>query len=211
MDFTTRIIQTANRLFKKYGVRSVTMDQIASEAGVSKRTIYEVFKDKSDLLAACLLTYEEEIFKTHEVIIETADNVIDAMFKLAEYHIQFLENTNPLFHIDIQKFYPALWDENMRRISRNKLVEIRKFLDFGKKQKLIREEINLDLACRIIFELTNLALSPEILNNGKYHGDELFDNLVINYLRGITTEEGTKILLSRKNLSIQKNHENENK
>jgi AcrR family transcriptional regulator len=196
MDFSERIISTAIKLFKKFGVRSVTMDQIAAEAGASKRTIYESFKDKSDLLAACLQVHEDEIIAFHEKLIKESANIIDAMFKVAEFHIASIENTNPLFLLDIQKFYPNLWDENMRRISHNKLQEIRRFLEIGQKQKLIRSEINLDLACRIIHQLSTMALSPDILNNSKYNGDEVFNNTIINYLRGITTEQGTELLLS---------------
>lgn len=204
MDISQRIIATAIRLFKKLGVRSVTMDQIANEAGVSKRTIYETFKDKTDLLAACLQVHEDEILAFHKQVIKDSQNVIDAMFKVAEYHMASLESTNPLFLIDIQKFYPALWDENMRRISHSKLQEIWQFLETGQKQKLIREEINLDLACRIIHQLSTLALSTDVLNNSKFSSDEIFNNTVINYLRGITTAKGTELLLSHNCVCKQK-------
>ena len=88
------IVKIATKLFLKHGVKSVTIDRIVKELHTSKRTVYKHFKDKNNLLTACLATYHAAVKQENERLIEDADNAIEAMGHLLQ-HIICLLYTSP--------------------------------------------------------------------------------------------------------------------
>ncbi|MDD4216483.1 MAG: TetR/AcrR family transcriptional regulator, partial [Bacteroidales bacterium] len=105
MEMRLRILKEAGILFSRYGLRSVTMDQISAELGISKRTLYEIFKDKDDLVSQAI----EEGIKAHKnhcnkVILES-DNVIEAIFNIGKLNYNLFSKINPLFFEDFKKYH----------------------------------------------------------------------------------------------------------
>ena len=193
MEARERIIQTAIKLFRENGIRPVTMDWIASEAGVSKRTIYELFSDKSDLLGVCISEINrrnlEELYK----IRKTSCNIIDTIKKLGEFHIQMLQTYHPRFFIDIQKFFPKEWNKMIQDRERQNTAEILTLLKEGIKEGIIRADLHLQVVGRIIYELFRLAFTLETDNREKNDRRIIFNNLIINYFRGIATVKGLEM------------------
>jgi AcrR family transcriptional regulator len=97
MDVKLRILKETGIMFSKYGIRSITMEHIASELGISKRTLYEKFEDKDDLI---LQAIEEgtKVFKKHCFeIVDNSDNIIDAIFKIAKVNNDLFSKINQPF------------------------------------------------------------------------------------------------------------------
>lgn len=189
-----RFVECAVKRFLAYGVRSVTMDQIAQDAGASKRTVYELFADKEELVKACIQYFEESRSSESAAIIAESENVLVALFKIANHHLQVFQYINPFFFQDIERFYPTLWKDCIYRNSIEKQKEIKKFLEIGIEQGFIRPDIHLAIAARVLLEHTNLALAPDIIRHSEDNRRIIFENLIINYVRGISTDAGLKLL-----------------
>jgi len=109
MEVRERIIIEAGLLFGKYGIRSMTMDALAEEMGISKRTIYERFRDKDTLLLEVVRYYKEKRMVEAFEIIEQSDNAIVAMFRLMKVTISQIEHMNPLFFHDFKKYHTRVF------------------------------------------------------------------------------------------------------
>jgi AcrR family transcriptional regulator len=178
----------------------MTMDTLAEEMGISKRTIYEHFKDKDTLLMEVINRYKElRTGEAHEII-EQADNAIEAMFRIMRITVQDMKQTNPLFFHDMRKYHGSL----LQRFSGNNdlrdMSVTRNLLETGIKQQVFRNDIHIDIVNRTLHELFNLFNPDSSLTQADYQRKELFDHIIIPYFRGISTEKGRTLLEDYKNL-----------
>ena len=194
MEAKARIIQTALKLFRDYGIRNVTMDRIASEAGVSKRTIYELYSDKTELIRNTLSVMAQENQEMVCQIKSKAHDIFDTLYLLADFHIRSFRSYHPSFFEDLKKFFPHLWDAISVESDETKLNEIQNLLNNGIKAGLIRADLHLRLASRVILELFKLTFFLELEHDRNKGRDNIFENVIINYFRGIATELGTDLI-----------------
>jgi TetR/AcrR family transcriptional regulator, cholesterol catabolism regulator len=109
MELRDKIIEEAGKLFIERGTRLVTMDTIAQTMGISKRTIYENFKDKNDLLSN-FLVYAITDYKRRALdILKDSKNVIEALFRFGEFNYSSMKEVNPCFMDDIKKYHPEVF------------------------------------------------------------------------------------------------------
>ena len=125
-ELKKRIIDSSLEAFTKHGIKSITMDEIASSLGISKRTLYEVFYDKETLLEACVLRRQEMEERYLKEIQTVAGNVLEVILKLFQYSIEQFHATNKKFFEDIKK-YPRVAELMMNRHNRNSEEAIRFF------------------------------------------------------------------------------------
>jgi AcrR family transcriptional regulator len=190
VEVKEKIISGARQLFTKYGIRSITMDMIAEQLGVSKRTIYENFKDKDELLKYCIDEgMTEQRAKIYELI-KNSENVIDATFNFIKYSINIYKTFNLLFFYDIQKYYPELCELKIKHNDKQNLDRTIELLNQGKSEYLFRNEINVEIVARLISEQFKILNNQDVFPESKFSKIEVFENIVINFIRGIATEEG---------------------
>ena len=190
MEVKEKIISGARQLFTKYGIRSITMDMIAEQLGVSKRTIYENFKDKDELLKYCIDEgMTEQRAKIYELI-KNSENVIDATFNFIKYSINIYKTFNLLFFYDIQKYYPELCELKIKHNDKQNLDRTIELLNQGKSEYLFRNEINVEIVARLISEQFKILNNQDVFPESKFSKIEVFENIVINFIRGIATEKG---------------------
>lgn len=194
METKQKIIDTAIDLFQQDGIKSVTMDEIASHAGVSKRTIYEIFTNKAELLKACMDKITEENLTTLRQIRQNSNCFLETIKKLEEFHIQSLQRFHPDFYLDFQKFFPSLWNHINDRNETMKMSEILYFLKESIKNGLIRADVHITFVSRVILELFKLAFSIELDEATRIDRKNIYKDLIVNYFRGIATEKGLKEL-----------------
>ncbi|HAL65939.1 MAG: regulatory protein tetr [Bacteroidetes bacterium 38_7] len=194
METKQKIIDMAIDLFQQDGIKSVTMDEIASHAGVSKRTIYEIFTNKAELLKACMDKITEENLKTLRQIRQNSNCFLETIKKLEEFHIQSLQRFHPNFYLDFQKFFPSLWKHINDRNETMKMSEILYFLKESIKNGLIRADVHITFVSRVILELFKLAFSIELDEATRIDRKNIYKDLIVNYFRGIATEKGLKEL-----------------
>ncbi|MFW5774122.1 MAG: TetR/AcrR family transcriptional regulator, partial [Tangfeifania sp.] len=149
MEIQDRILDEATRQFFQYGIRNVTMDGIAEGLGMSKRTVYETFKDKSELVHACLEKLKNQHKKRNQEIISSTQNVIETIFLFMQEGIKAMNAINPVFFRDMKKFYPKKWncleEENEQEVF-NLSTEL---LQKGMKEGFFREDINIPIVAKL--------------------------------------------------------------
>ena len=194
MDIKKRIIKDARYLFITFGIRSVTMDTIAEEIGMSKRTIYENFKDKDDLLKQCIEVAMSNHRDISEDIINNSENIIEATFKFIKNSISIINKINPLFFFDIKKYYPELFVQKIKESdirSHNRIAEL---LKRGIKEDLFRSDINVEIVTKLILEQFKMLSNNELFPSEKFSKIDVFENIVINFIRGISTKKGLQLI-----------------
>jgi AcrR family transcriptional regulator len=194
MEIRDRIIEGAAVLFKTFGIKSMTMDSLASHLGMSKRTIYEVFSDKDDLLVGVLKWMAERQRELVNRILNESENSVVAIFRLLEINSEHFQDMSPAFQADLKKYhYQVLLKKaeeyDMPDYTTNIQVIIR-----GINEKLFRQDINPDLANRCLYSLGRSTMDNDLYPFEKFARREVLKNVFINYLRGISTAKGLELI-----------------
>lgn len=194
MDIRDRIIEGAARLFKTYGIKAVTMDSLANSIGISKRTIYENFSDKEEILGGVLQMMADRQKTLVNRILNESENAIDAIFRLIETNRDHFQEMSPAFYADIRKYHH---DVLMDKADKCEMPDYRnniQVIEKGIKQKLFRKEINADIVNRCLFSLGRSAMDDELYPFEEFTRREVIKNVFISYLRGISTDEGVQLI-----------------
>ncbi len=212
MDYTNRIAEEAESLFMRYGIRAVTMDRIAHELGMSKRTIYEKFSDKDSLLEYVIRRKADKQKEIFYHLMNESDNVIEVIFKILETAFDQMSGMNPSYMMDIKKYHHRVYDAVCKRGElRNSELSLA-ILKRGVGEGVFRDEINIEIVNEGIHGFIDSAHSSDIFHGNRFSRMEIFDNLLFNYMRGISTEEGVIFLEQyRTQLGINKNGNNNEK
>lgn len=192
MEIKERIIAKAGDLFFQYGVKSVSMDELAFSLGISKRTIYENFKDKNEILLSLLMNMRDKRNKVIDSLISQTSNVVEIFIKIIEIQ-QSSPNCNAKFFEDIRKYYPHVNEFIEKDVDKNKelLVE---FLQNGIKQGYIREDLNVEVTAFLVDQTRYIFIRATSLEKPPFTFTDLFYTMMINFVRGILTEKGIKII-----------------
>ena len=194
MNITEKIVNNAVELFVRSGVRAITMDDISTEAGVSKRTIYENFKDKDELLRACLVFMDNHHARETERILSESTNTIDMVFRFLKHGIEAINCINPLFMTDMKKYHFRIWKETYMINSDKYLTQTFTILKKGINEGLFRKNIDIEIVSKLLNEQLTLMSDERIFPSFKYSKTTVFENIVINFFRGIATAKGIEII-----------------
>lgn len=196
MNARQRIMIGAMELFARDGIRSVTMDAIAAELGISKRTIYENFRDKTELLREGIIAGGELHGKTLEEIMENAPNVIDALYRIGKENHQVMQKINPRFFSDLKKHYPDI----LELVTRDYTTKSRKFMlrlfRQGVEEEIFVQGINMEIVASVWIQLVDLAQNSQesdVLSD-YWSVKEWHFHLFMPYLRGISTDKGRELI-----------------
>jgi TetR/AcrR family transcriptional regulator, cholesterol catabolism regulator len=193
MEVRERILKAAEELFMKFGIRSVTMDEIASELGISKKTIYLHFEDKDAIVhevATARMMCEKDIC---EEIYEKASNPIDEVCREIEMLKTHAGALNPVVIYDLKKYYPKTWQLFQQHKQTIFLEITKRNLKEGVEQGLYRSEINIDILSRLRMEEIDFAFDQSVFPHEKYSQFEVHKTFIDHFLRGVITEKGLEI------------------
>ncbi len=194
MNITERVISHALNLFVRSGIKAITMDDISTEAGVSKRTIYENFKDKDELLRACILHMDNHHAMETEKIFTRSTNTIDMVFLFLQHGIGAINSINPLFMADMKKYHYRIWKETYVINSDKYLDQTYTILKKGINEGLFRKSIDIEIVARLLNEQLTLMTDERIFPSLKFSKSIVFENIVINFFRGIATGKGLELI-----------------
>lgn len=185
-----RILSYAIENFSRNGIRNVKMDDIASDLGISKRTLYQLFKDKENLHIECFKYSEKRSAELYSELTESTDNILELYTKWLKMRIDEIRSVNPQFFSDLNKYSRV--QKYFRDVSAMKSKEGLKFINMGIAQGLFRNDINYNVLLRIS-EIT----AESIMRNElylEYSYDDLFGSASIMSVRGICTKKGYDLL-----------------
>ena len=194
MEKIQDILLKVSELFRKFGIKSVTMDDIASELGISKKTIYHHVQDKTDLVSKLMEFENERVQKCMAEIFQAKRNAIEELFEVNRFMINLMKRYSPSFNYDLKKYYPDIF-RKIHAIRRTNIYNaIRNNLKKGKSEGLYRDELNEEVLAKLnvsrMEDMPNSSLfTPEELNSGS-----VFKEMFIYHIRGIANERGTRFL-----------------
>jgi AcrR family transcriptional regulator len=194
MELRDRIIEVSSDLFMSNGCKSVTLDEVAAANGISKRTLYEHFKDKTNLLEECLLMMEEKMKMLGEKAFSGSKSIIELVCLEHESQSDMMINMRIRFFEELKKYYPDLYDKMHKRFTDFHKVTTRKFLERGQKEGLFLINIDMEVVGRMVFEIATIIQNSEIFSLANHSRKQLFRETMVMYFRGISTEEGIKMI-----------------
>lgn len=186
----SKILLKASEMFLSIGIRTVTLDDIARDLGISKKTIYSHFKNKGQLVFECVRT---DLQIKQQIVAEITQqdfNAIEEMLHIGRQVMHSLQTFSVNIIIDLMKFYPESWqlieDHKSNFVYNIVLNNIRK----GKEQGLYRDNINEDVTARIFIGFTDSVMMPQgVLKNGMPLS-ELYREHLIHHMYALCTEQG---------------------
>ena len=193
-----RIQSRAMDLFMKYGIRSVSMDDIAAQLGISKKTIYQYFADKNDLVLAVV---DEDIRDLQENCMKcgiNAGNAIEEIFLTMEMIQELLRNMNPMVLYDLQKFHFEAYKKWIEHKNNFLLVSIENNLRNGIREGYYRPDLNVEVLSRFRLESMLIAFNFEIFQPVKYNLVDVTLQILEHFLFGLVTEKGYALIVKYK-------------
>lgn len=194
MDSKQQIISKAADLFMRYGIKSVTMDDLAREMGISKKTLYEHVSNKSDLIKQI---FEQKITEEKEMMAHfraTSKDAIDEILNITKFVLKTLRHLSPTTVYDLQKYYRSTW-KMMESLHCNHYYElIRDNLERGIAQGLYRSNLNPDIIAKLYVGSSEFVSNDEWFPVREYRMDELFMQHMTYHLHGITSAKGLALL-----------------
>jgi TetR/AcrR family transcriptional regulator, cholesterol catabolism regulator len=195
MDMKERIQRKADDLFRRYGVKSVTMDEIATQLGVSKKTIYQYFSDKDELVEAVVrktinfsqVTCEENKINSRDAIHE--------LFQAMDFVQQIFHDMNPAMMYDLEKFHPESYKIFLDHKNKYLYEMIRSNLKRGIAEELYRPDINVDIIAQFRLEGMMIAFNQDVYPASKYNLAELHMTIIEHFLFGVASLKGYKLIL----------------
>ena len=184
------LLHSTKDLFYKYGIKSVSMDDIANLLGISKKTIYTFVSNKKELVHSVIKAFIKEEQKAVAKINSTSDNAIDEMTSIAIYVLQSLKSVKPTLSYDLKKYHPEAW----------KLIEVDHFdhiqniiknnIQRGINEGYYRKEINVDIYSKLYIGMSRVMVDIDKFPPENYAIGDLYENIVLYHLHGIMNENG---------------------
>jgi len=194
MEAKDRILKGAEELFFKYGIKSITMDDIAKHLAISKKTIYQFYADKNELLEMLMKNRTKLNQAEFEEIGKNAENVIEEVFAMMKHMGIMFSQINPNFFYDLQKYHPNTWKvfKQFKEECIEKMVE--DSVKRGIKQGLVRADINTKIIARLRMEEIEMGFNPQIFPPDKFKIMDVQLALMEHFLHGICTLKGHRLI-----------------
>jgi AcrR family transcriptional regulator len=177
-------------LFTRYGVRSVTMNEIASALGVSKKTIYQYYADKNEIVMAVMQYHMEMERQDVEKIKQQAVNAVDEMLRIREYVYRMMREFHPAIMFEVRKYYPDALQE-FERFKEDFIVNLlEKNLERGIQEGSYRPQLATSIAARGFVEIANLAIDPDVFSQQAYQPAQVQHELTDVFIQGMCTDQG---------------------
>lgn len=204
MELKEQLILVSTELFIKYGIKSISMDDISRQMGISKKTMYEIVDSKSDLIDLVLNRHLSQSEQKLDVILKASRDAIDEMLQLSMHVLNFIAHLSPSIIYDLQKYYPKSW--KLVREYQQTCVEQRIYnnLTRGQKEMLYRTDLDPKIIAKLYVFKTGAITDGDIFPPADFDKALLYKEIIKYHLFGIISEKGLKTILRnyRKYLTI---------
>lgn len=188
------IIEKAANLFMTYGLRSITMDDLAKEIGISKKTLYQHFKDKADLIKKIVFAEVERMMLRMNNLLEESENTIDIMMKINNLLVHIRKKTPANVKYDLQKYYPEIAEELKTLMEEKMFDAIKKNHEIGKKEGLVRKELDVNIVSSLQVCRSNIIDNIVLMLND-YDFEKVLNEIFDYHIRAIATPKGLNYYL----------------
>jgi AcrR family transcriptional regulator len=188
------ILNRVRDLYNKYGIKSITMDDVARELGISKKTLYQYVSDKDDLVGK-YIEYEIELRQVEICrCFQSELNAIEELFEISLFMNKMMREQNPATEYDLKKYYPNHY-QNIVKVRRERMFNYLLLnLNKGKEEGLYRQEMNQDVIAKLYLSRSESVHMDTLFTVEEYTSIKLFVELLTYHVRGIATEKGIAVL-----------------
>ncbi|MBN4049768.1 TetR/AcrR family transcriptional regulator [Bacteroidales bacterium AH-315-N07] len=179
-------------LFVKYGIKSITMDDVARELQISKKTLYQIVEDKKDLVEKTTLLFTQRDRHALLSIVNEHKHVIDQLIYLCKQSSNLVRNQNPVFLFDLKRYYLNGW-----KIYREYKVTgyynlIYHTIQKGIEEGFYRDNINLDIVSKFYISQIEMITNQDLFPSTKYIFENVMNEFLTCFIYGISTTKGKK-------------------
>ena len=201
INIKEKILKGAEDLFMRYGVRSISMDDIARHLSVSKKTLYQHFADKEDIVTMTCKAHLERHEREFQSIRKTARNAVEELTQLSVCLKRNVQDMNPSLLFDLQKYHPKAW--NVWLNHKNKFIResVVRNLKQGIEEGYFRPEIDSEVIAAVRLELVQLAFNEEIFPSDRFRLPEAQMQIFDHFVFGLVTDKGRKLYLKYKEVN----------
>ena len=181
-----RILDTALKLFAERGIRAVRMDDVSHELSISKRTLYELYDNKEQVLFEGIKKYRQHRHDEFLQVVERSGDVMDIILYFYRLRMEEFQKVNPNFYSDLSR-YPEI----LASFERERADQHRQFMaciERGISEGYFRDDMNYDLIGRVFDSIGRYMMENELYRS--YSMEELFRNMIFVSLRGFCTKKG---------------------
>ncbi len=200
MESKEKILKGVEELFFKYGIKNITMDEIARHLSISKKTIYQFFKDKDEVVHSLMLhTLENDKCRINNAK-DASKNVVEEVLKMMDEMREMFQRINPILFYELHKFHPQTWRvfQDFKSSFISKMVE--SSLKRGQVEGFIRKDINIKILTRMRVEMVEQAMRGEMFPHDQFNVVDVQLALTEHFLYGVCTLKGHKLINKYKNI-----------
>lgn len=204
-----RIKQKSHDLFMQYGVRSVTMDEIALQMGVSKKTIYQYYADKDELVDAVMvdiINYNQDCCLKDR---QSAKDAIHEVFLAIDMMQEMFQNMNPTILFELEKYYPKSFEKFKQHKYSFLYKVLKENIERGISEELYRSELDLDIMIKLRLETMMMPFNQILFPKSKYSLIKVETEFTTNFLFGLATIKGHKLITKYQQDRSKKTNTNE--
>ena len=194
MEPKQRILIKTEELFMKFGIRSVSMDDIANHLGMSKKTLYQYFADKDELVWGVVDRHINDMEYKCKLCHNDAKDAIHEIFNTMEMLMEEFSNMNPMVLYDLEKFHFKAYQKFRQHKDSYLQNIVRNNLEWGIRDELYRADLNIDIISKYRMESMMLPFNVAVFPPGKYHVTETTSMILELFIYGVATLKGHKMI-----------------
>lgn len=194
MEKRDEILFKAGELFMRYGIKSVSMDDLAREIGISKKTIYTYFKDKNILVETVVATQMSVIEGNCGDLLVTSDNAIQELYLIINLISESTGNIHPSVFYDLQKYHPSAQNLIVRHEKEYVLPIFLKNIERGRKEKLYRKDFDSSIVAQIYVTVNDSIFKRAIISQNDLSVKQIFAESLSFILFGMATVTGKEYI-----------------
>lgn len=193
------IVEKSAQVFLKYGIRAVTMDDLARELGASKKTIYKYFADKDELIRTIIEFKTQSDREICAIACNQAENAIDEMIRISEFVSEMLQDVHSSVFFDLQKYHRDAWDimeDHKNTFVRN---QIKGNIERGIQEDVYRENSDSDILSKVYVSTMGTLFDGQTFHSSEYKFNKVLNQIIRFQIRGLVNEKGLEYFKTRLN------------
>ncbi len=195
METKDRILEQATTMFLKHGIRSITMDEIAESLGISKRTLYESFATKEDLLRDCIeYKHRVNLAIRDAILAESPDDPLEVIRKHFRQALLVLNSMHPNFLNDIRKYHSGLWQEHIASKQEENIAFTHSLIEKGIETGVFMPGVDAEILSRMVHSSMQFMTLSDVFPESRFPRAEVARQVMLNFIRGMATPKGIAII-----------------
>ncbi len=194
MEIKDRILSQAQQLFMRNGIKSVSMDDIAADMAMSKKTLYKWFENKDQIVEASMSRHLLGTQCDCTAMIETATSAIDELFRMLEWTKKEFSNIHPSIFYDLRKFHPGTWKLWLAHKNEFILTQIILNLRRGITEGLFRADLDVEVIARLRLHQIDMQFNHDVYPYQQFGKERVSQALLEHFMLGVATLKGHKLI-----------------